>query len=143
MDASAPRLHPLEYILPPNLSWIQSYLTALAPHTATKHTLRLTHALRGIISVQHLSEPSAAVNNLSPRREGPANEVECMLLHCVTRRGWLAAACCSCTLGRRASLCRWLTEQQRRWDGAREEDQATGTHVLASRFHSASAPWWR
>lgn len=143
MDALAPRLHPREYISPPNLSWIQSYLTALPPHAATKHTLRLTHALHGIISVQHLSEPSAAVNNLSPRREGPANEVECMLLHCVTRRGWLAAACCSCTLGHRASLCRWLTEQQRRWDGAREEDQATGTRVLASRFHSASAPWWR
>lgn len=43
------------------------------------------------LSAEHLSSPGAVVNNASPRREGPANEVDGVPLHCVTHEaGWLA-----------------------------------------------------
>jgi len=48
--------------------------------------------LYSIISVEQLSLHGAVVNNPFPSREGPANEVNCMPLHCVTHWGLLAAA---------------------------------------------------
>lgn len=61
--------------------------------------------LYNIICVEHLSVPGAVVNKPSPWREVPANEVNCMLLHCVTQWGWPAAAWGSCSPGHCASLC--------------------------------------
>lgn len=79
-----------------DLLQVEPYLLTCKKHTHT-HTLTylctpvcICTSLYSVISVQHLSEPGAVVNNPSPSREGPANEVNCMLLHCVTQGGWLA-----------------------------------------------------
>lgn len=52
--------------------------------------------------MEHLSLPGAVVNNPSPWREGPANEVDRMPLHCVTHWGWLAGRS---SPGHWSSLC--------------------------------------
>lgn len=67
----------------------------LCPETHTVHTHLCVYCVCSkffaIVSVQHLSEPFARVNKPSPWREGPANEVYCMLLHCVTQQSWPAS----------------------------------------------------